>query len=231
MQTRLTRKSGAGQKGVHLELPSIKCQELRRLIIGGSGGKICSWVNESNLIGWLESQDAKKITRHFNKNAEDLTYWMGDGKYNICRDGDYSIVNTNELARSLKDNLICKQCSDESMSNIVHNAVDEYSNYLERSLNISIPYHITKQFKSEDGKKKLSTSKSIEFSVKNVGIASSMKIECTNKHCSHVVEPKKSCFFEESTNKRGRKKLSHYEINLKMVLLSLAVGIGPSEAG
>ena len=58
-----------------------------------------------------------------------------------------------------------------------------------------------------------------------------MKIECTNKHCSHVVEPKKSCFFEESTNKRGRKKLSHYEINLKMVLLSLAVGIGPSETG
>ena len=153
MQTRLTRTSSAGQKGVHLERPPIKCRELRRLIIGGSGGKICSRVNESNSIGWLESQDAKKVTRHFNKNAEDLTYWMGDGKYNICRDGNYSIVNTNELARSLKDNLICKQCSDESMSNIVHNAVDEYSNYLERSLNISIPYHITKQFKSEDGKK------------------------------------------------------------------------------
>eukprot|EP00957_Ditylum_brightwellii_P041299 3126325-Ditylum_brightwellii.AAC.1 len=131
MQTRLTRKSGTGQKGVYLERPSIKCRELRRLIIGESGGKIRSWFNKSNLIGWLESQDEKKITRHFNKNAEDLTYSMGDGKYNICRDGDYSIVNTNKLARSLKENLICKQCWEESMSNIVHNAVDKYSNYLE----------------------------------------------------------------------------------------------------
>ena len=60
MQTRLTRTSSAGQKWVHLERPPIKCQELRRLIIGGSGGKICSRVNKSNSIGWLESQDAKK---------------------------------------------------------------------------------------------------------------------------------------------------------------------------
>eukprot|EP00957_Ditylum_brightwellii_P148597 11313622-Ditylum_brightwellii.AAC.1 len=122
------------------------------------------------------------------------------------------------------------------MIDIMHNALDNYSNNLESVLGISILYEVKEDFKKghildqqeeHDGR--------MNLEAENTGLATDMMLTCCNCHHEGKVGANKTVLFEKENDLTGQpqskhKKLSWYSANFAIVLASLASGIGGKEA-
>ena len=225
------RNLGKDPEAVEALDPSKFRREMKNLFSkGGRGGqkyeeKTPEWEYfPSKLSGWLPSHTRKAHNENVFRNLNDISEENLNVKSNELRQSStttYQMVNLQHLQDTINEACASKATLDSDINDFITFIVRR-----DNQMNVSKLKKLKAEWKAKRKKKK-----QIKIECENIGLHPCITLQCpkTNKR----FQVKSNVTKYNQTSYKGAKcaneNCSWYDVNLRLVLATLASGLGPSD--
>ena len=203
-------------------------RELKSLLRkGGSGGRTLAdktqWEyfpqSTVSTISKKISENNKEIFTNINELSEDIHCYQEDSRYtDKC---SYQMINVHGLEQWIASECVCKCSRDRDISTFL-----EYCLSCDKNMSPEDMKHLQKDWKAKNA-----TEKPMTMKVENIGLEAIITIQCPYCNSSTTIRNTVTKYYgtNYAEKKQGNENCSWYATNVKLVLGTLAAGMGPSD--
>ena len=226
-----------------LEFSDKRKEEMRQLLtVGGHGGRTNKKDEDWNFEEFQDTQFRGFYTlREAHENINEVQKHVSDEDDNKqCSEvnehkGTYQILANTQL-RELEKHMSCKQCTHQMVRQERLHAVQSFLQILKDNKNENYDYlfDLWKQKEQQEETNVRYEDKKhncIHLHFTHRGLATEVSTKCQECSSEHKIPPKKSSQYGLDWNQQPTRRWNNswYDLNLRAVLATLAIGGGGSD--